>query len=91
MGCFVCFLVLSAFLSGGLQETDCLLYTYPLSIPSSPMAAEAALVTQKAYAVVALPVFAKEVLCEPRLLLCFGSDESHRVSLDDSVASRQLN
>jgi hypothetical protein len=34
---------------------------------------------------------AKEVLCEPRLLLCFGSDESHRVLLDDSAVSRQLN
>ena len=88
---FRLFFFSSAFVSGGLQETDCVLYTCPLPIPSSHISAEAALMTQKAYAVVALPMFAREVLCEPRFMLCFGSDESHRVSLDDSVASRQLN
>jgi hypothetical protein len=50
----VCFFVLSSAFLSGLQETDCILYTYPLSIPSSHISAEAALVTQKAYAVVAL-------------------------------------
>lgn len=85
---FLCFICL---LSGGLQETDCLLYTPILLLPPVLTSAEIALVTQKACGIVALPMFAREVLCELRLMLCFGGDESNCVSLDDFVASWQLN